>query len=164
MLISALVLAAAQPEQAPSDLFAPLAPLAFLIGHCWQAELGQRRIDTHCFESFYGGRFVRDRHRVTGGASVYEGETIYDWNAAAGRIEYTYWASDGGVSRGALTTHDGLLDFGEDVNRRADGVDVRIATTWRLSGSTAYDVVWTSPEAGLNRRMHYVRLDAAPGM
>jgi hypothetical protein len=162
MLIAALALAAAQPEQAPSDLFAPLAPLAFLVGHCWQAQLVGGRADTHCFESVYGGHFVRDRHRVTGGPSVYEGETVYAWNAAAARIEYTYWASDGGVSRGSLTAHDGLLDFGEDVNRRANGSEVRVATTWRLSGSTAYDVVWTSPAAGLNRRMHYVRLDAAP--
>jgi uncharacterized protein YndB with AHSA1/START domain len=161
MLIAALALAAAQPGQAPSDLSAPLAPLAFLVGHCWQAEVGQRRIDTHCFESLYGGRFVRDWHRVGGGAT-YEGETIYAWNARTRRVEYTYWASDGGVSRGSLVAHDGLLDFGEDVNRRSNGSEVRIATTWRPSGDTAYDVVWTSPDAALNRRMHYVRVDAAP--
>ena len=72
-------------------------PMAFLVGHCWRAELGQHQVDTHCFEPLYGGRFIRDRHEVTGGRIPYEGETIYAWNAAENRVDYTYWASDGGT-------------------------------------------------------------------
>ena len=157
MILPLLAVAAVQATQ--PDRF---APMAFLVGHCWQAELPGGQSDTHCFDSLYGGRFIRDRHQVTGGRAVYEGETIYAWNAGASRVEYTYWASDGGVSRGSVRARDGLLDFGTDVNRRPDGAEIRIATTWQPEGGTAYSVRWASSEPSLNRTMRYTRLDRLP--
>ena len=157
-MITATLLAIA--FQVPAPAADPFAPMAFLVGHCWQADMGQNRVDTHCFESLYGGRFIRDRHEVTGGPARYEGETIYTWNAATNRVEYSYWASNGGVSRGALRARDGSLDFGEDVHRRANGSELRINTIWR-PGDASYDVVWTSSEAAMNRTMRYSRVDRA---
>ena len=108
MMLALLVAASAPP------LTAELQPLSFLVGHCWRGEFASRKhVDTHCFEPVFGGKFVRDRHEVTGGETVYRGETIYGWNAETRRVEYTYWSSDGGVSRGSMVPKDGALDFGD---------------------------------------------------
>ena len=119
-----------------------LQPLAFLVGHCWRGEFGTSgAVDTHCFEPVFDGKFIRDRHEVTGGKGVYRGETLYNWNADSGRTEYTYWNSIGGVSRGMMVAKDGVLDFGSETHTAADGSKVSIATQWRPAGADAYEVV-----------------------
>ena len=139
MIGLALVLVAAQPVAAePSKL----AALDFLVGHCWRGEFKTRgEVDTHCFESVYGGKHVRDRHEVTGGKDVYRGETIFSWNAETGQAEYTYWNSNGGLSRGAMVAKGKTIDFGKEVHTRADGSKLTISTVMRILGPSAYEVV-----------------------
>lgn len=158
MLTALLMFAAGQALAIPQ-----LDPMAFLAGHCWQGRFADGKVDTHCFEPVYGGRFLRDRHEVSGGPAPYEGETLYGWNAQAGRVEYTYWNSSGGISRGSMTPRDGLLDFGDEVYRGRDGRETRIATAWHRIDDTSYEVRVASPGNPLaNRVTRYTRLDAAP--
>lgn len=155
MLLAGLLIAAQPVESAPA-MFAPLGPLGFLTGHCWQGEIAPRRTDEHCFDAVLGGRAVRDRHRVTGG---YAGETLYSWNGATRRIDYSYWNNDGGVARGSLREHDGLLDFGDGVYRDQDGRQTRVPATWRKIDERTYET--RSPAAAGARVVRYVRM--APG-
>ncbi|HEY0116964.1 MAG TPA: SRPBCC domain-containing protein [Allosphingosinicella sp.] len=160
MFTALLALAAAQPAPPPVRLAAAFEGMDFLVGHCWQGELRSGIHDTHCFERVYNGRFIRDRHEVTGG---YQGETLYNWNAMEGRAEYTYWNSAGGISRGTMRERAGLLDFGDEVYRGGNGRETRIATNWRQVDATSYEVRVTSAAGPTGSRVtRYVRLDAAP--
>jgi uncharacterized protein YndB with AHSA1/START domain len=120
---------------------AELSPLGFLVGHCWRGEFRNGAVDTHCFESVYGGRHVRDRHEVKGPDGPYSGESLYSWNAAAKQVEYTYWNSLGGVSRGTMTGRPDGLDFGDQTYVGSDGRKVAISTRWRKVGADAYETV-----------------------
>jgi uncharacterized protein YndB with AHSA1/START domain len=126
---------------APEPLRAELEPLRFLLGHCWRGEFGSGAVDTHCFESAYGGQHVRDRHEVTGEGKIYRGETLYSWDGAAKRVVYTYWNSSGGVSRGTMAATAAGLDFGDQLYTGADGGKMTISTLWRKVGSNAYETV-----------------------
>lgn len=138
---------------------APLAPLQFLVGHCWRGEIaGGKQVDTHCYEDVYGGKHVRDRHEVTGGKSIYRGETIFSWNAKLGHVEYTYWNSLGGVSRGTMTVKDGVLDFGDESYTGSDGKIRKIATSWRPS-EKSYEVISTENGVTGGRVTTYKRVD-----
>jgi hypothetical protein len=148
-------------RSAPEPLRAELEPLRFLVGHCWRGEFartGQK--DTHCFDSVYGGRHVRDRHEVTGKPVVYRGETLYSWDGEGKRVDYTYWNSLGGVSRGAMVAKPGVLDFGREEHRRADGTRISYSTMWRRVGDDAYEAVSASSDSPSGERVvRYVRID-----
>lgn len=150
----ALALAAQPPALRPG-----LEPLAFLVGHCWQGEFartGER--DTHCFEPAYGGQHIRDRHEVTGGSGTYAGETFYSAQGSDG-IAFTYFNSQGGVSRGTLRAEPGRLDFGEEHYRGADGREITLSVAWRPVGDDAYEVITTSADApAMNGTVTYRRL------
>lgn len=158
ILAAAAALAAVQPA---SSAPAPFAGMQFLLGHCWQGTFADGKVDTHCFEPVYGGALIRDRHEVTGG---YAGETIYHWNAAEGRAEYSYWNSSGGVSRGSMRLDGALLDFGDERYRGRDGREISIATRWRpAADGRSYDVLVTSSaDPTGSRTIRYVRADRAP--
>lgn len=158
MLLTALALLTAQPASAPP--MPPFEGMHFLLGHCWQGTFADGKIDTHCFEPVYGGALIRDRHEVTGG---YAGETLYHWDAAQGRAEYTYWNSAGGVSRGTMRPVGATLDFGDEVYRGRDGREQRIATSWHRDGDVAYEArVRSSADPTNSRIVRYVRADRAP--
>jgi hypothetical protein len=106
----------------------------------------------------YDGRFVRDRHEVSGGGGHYLGETVY--GVEAGAVSFTYWSSDGETMRGTMRGNGSRLDFGEMVARDGAGRETRLRTDWLLADGS-YDARWTSPDPHLNRIMHYVRLEAA---
>ena len=130
----------------PPAVTEPLAPLQFLVGHCWQAPIGGGgQLDRHCFEPVYGGKHLRDRHVVTNvaGEVTYEGETIYAFNGKAKRIEFTYFSSDGGVSYGSVSAKDGgkLLDFGDETFNGPDDKELKVATEWRRVGDDAYEAI-----------------------
>ena len=146
---------------APEPLAAGLEPLRFLVGHCWRGEFKQTgQEDTHCFESVYGGQHVRDRHEVTGKPDVYRGESLYSWNGERGLVEYTYWNSAGGVSRGAMTAKPGVLDFGNEEHRRSDGTRISFSTVWRRAGDNAYEVVSAASNSPTGERIvRYSRVD-----
>lgn len=137
MILSALLLAAAEPAVSKE-----LQPLAFLVGHCWRGQFEpEGPVDTHCFEPMLGGKHIRDRHEVSGDKDPYRGETVYSWNAEARRVEYTYWNSLGGVSRGSMVPKDGSLDFGDETHVRPDGSKLVIRTLWRPVGASAFEAV-----------------------
>lgn len=102
----------------------PLAPLAFLAGHCWTTTMiDGKETDTHCYEWMHGGQQLRDRHVVTGAKPEYRGETVYAYNGERKRVEYRYWNSIGGVSDGWVeAAADGTLRFLEDRYVGPDGV------------------------------------------
>lgn len=152
---------AASPPAPPAvRLGRPFEAMEFLVGHCWRGELRAGVEDTHCFERVYGGRFLRDRHEVTGG---YSGETLYSWNQLGGAADYTYWNSVGGVSRGTMRPNGDQLDFGDETYRAADGRTMRIATAWQRRGETQYEVRVSSPGNPTGARVtRYTRLDRAP--
>jgi len=145
------------PEAGPS---AKLEALAFLVGHCWRGEFATRgHVDTHCFEPVFGGQHIRDRHEVTGGKEVYRGETIYSWDADSGRVEYVYWNSLGGVSRGTMVPKGGVLDFGDESHTLPDGNKLVISTLWRPVGDASYEVVSTRNGVTGERIVTYRRVD-----
>lgn len=119
VLLGALL--ASAPAGAADD---PLAPLAFLAGHCWAANFYDRQTDTHCYEWLNDGKQLRDRHVVQGKDPDYRGETIYAWHGGRKRIEYRYWNSLGGQSDGYVEVGtDGTLRFLDDRYVGPDGIE-----------------------------------------
>ncbi|HYD38136.1 MAG TPA: SRPBCC family protein [Allosphingosinicella sp.] len=144
----------------PPPLRAEFEPLRFLVGHCWRGEFKDGSVDTHCFEGVYGGRHVRDRHEVKGPKGIYRGETLYSWNGAARQVEYTYWNSSGGVSRGTMAAKAEGLDFGNETYTAPDGRKLSISTLWRRVGDGAYESVSTSgADPTGSRIVRYTRVD-----
>lgn len=153
----ALALAAGAPELRPG-----LEPLDFLVGHCWRGEFANGHTDTHCFEPVYEGQHVRDRHEVTGDESVYRGETLYSVDGDGGSVTFTYWNSQGGVSRGSMRAEADRLSFGDETYRGPDGSEIRLSTFWQRAGGDAYEAVTVSADApSMNRRVRYERVAAA---
>ncbi|HEX6375165.1 MAG TPA: SRPBCC family protein [Allosphingosinicella sp.] len=145
---------------APPPLRPELEPLRFLLGACWRGGFSNGAVDTHCFESVFGGRHVRDRHEVKGPDGVYRGETLYSWNGAAKQVEYTYWNSSGGVSRGAMAAKPDGLDFGNETYTGPDGRKMTISTMWRTAGADAYETISTSAADPTGSRVvRYRRVD-----
>lgn len=125
-----------------------LEPLSFLTGYCWAGVFSKTgQVDTHCFEAVYAGAHVRDRHEVTGTSDVYRGESIYSWNPEKSAIEYVYWNSIGGVSRGRMKAELQRLVFDDEHHVRADGSQVTYSTFWRRVGDDAYEVVTKRPDS-----------------
>jgi hypothetical protein len=82
------------------DAFAPL------VGHDWTAPLPKGNLtDTQRFEGMYGKKFIRNTHEVktATGEVVYEGETIYAWDARSDRIVWWYWNASGGYLEGTAS-------------------------------------------------------------
>jgi hypothetical protein len=144
----------------PLTVRAELEPLRFLLGHCWRGEFANGSVDTHCFESVYGGQHVRDRHEVAGPGAPYRGETLYSWDGSAERVGYTYWNSTGGVSRGSMSAKGAELDFGDETYAGPDGRKTKISTLWRKVGADAYETVSRSGAGPSGSRVvRYRRVD-----
>lgn len=157
ILSIAIFTCAALANNAP-PLRPGLEPLGFLVGHCWRGQFASGEQDTHCFEPAYDGQHVRDRHEVTGGARVYRGETIYSADGS-GAVSFTYWNSQGGVSRGSMRAQGERLDFGDERYRGPDGREVSISTFWRPVGNDAYEAVTASAQSpSMNRTVRYQRV------
>jgi hypothetical protein len=158
MVIGILVALAGAAAPSPA-VRQELAPLGFLLGHCWRGEMpktGEK--DVHCFESVYGGQHVRERHKVDGRVGVYEGETLYSWDGSV--VTYTYWNSLGGVSRGSMRARGEKLDFGDESYKGPDGRTLSFSSYWRRVGPNAYEAVTVSADApSLNRTIVYRRTD-----
>jgi hypothetical protein len=121
----------------------PYAPLAYLVGHCWQGTFPDGKVtDTHCFSWIYGGKFIRDQHVVHHGAGSKDdlGESIYLWDAASGELQYLYIESAGGFSRGSVTAAPDALVF-PPTHYSENGQQQTYRSRWKRSDDTAYDVV-----------------------
>lgn len=122
---------------------AALEPLAFLAGHCWKGDMPDgKSTDEHCFSWIYDGRFLRDRHVVrVGDKPVYEGETIYYFNAASSQVEYLYITNGGGYSHGRMSPEADALDFPATTLVTAGSKPVGFRGRWTRAGSDAFDVL-----------------------
>ncbi len=153
---AALAASAAEPPLRPE-----LEPMRFLVGHCWRGAMKQGALhDVHCFEPVYDGQHIRDRHEVTGGANTYRGETLYSWNGAEKRIDFVYWNSLGGVSRGSMTPRPDLFDFGGETYTGADGRQITMSTEWRKIDARTYEARTTSANNPTGDRIvRFTRID-----
>ena len=130
------------------DAFAPL------IGRDWTAPMARGNLtDTQRFEWVYGKQFVRNTHAVKNakGEVVYDGETIYAWDARAGRIVWWYWNASGGYLEGTATPGgDGAIQTEGKNHGGANQLDrtrstIRIgADGWTFAPSYEKDGVWQS--------------------
>lgn len=119
LISSALVLCLTIPILAedPSPI-AQLQPFATLVGTTWLGTFPDgNAVDEQEFEWVFGGRFLRNVHRVrtADGQVVYEGETIYAWNPKEETIVWWYWNTTGGHIVGTMKeTDEGWLFEGEN--------------------------------------------------
>lgn len=112
----------------------PLAPLSQLAGHCWKGEFAEGGSwDRHCFEWAYDGKFLHDKHVVTGKRAPYGGETWYRYDAKAQRILYHYFNSQGGYSEGDVQPAPSELRFPEERYEQG-GKTMVLRTIWRFEG------------------------------
>ncbi len=104
----------------------PLAPLRFLAGSCWRAEIsGGDLVDVQCVEEIAGG-FLRSRHAVFGTKPEYSGETLYFVDAETETARFVYFTSLGGVSRGSVVAEGGRLVFPDQRHVARDGAEMRL--------------------------------------
>jgi hypothetical protein len=116
-----------------------LAIFATLLGHCWEAQITPRDVDTHCFTDMWSGVHVRDRHVVAhDGKSVYEGETIYSFDGK--QIVFTYVNSTGGVGTGTARVQDKAIAFSGSMRAQPRSAPQPIDSSWKLV-QDGYDVV-----------------------
>ena len=112
----------------------PLAALAPLAGSCFLGTFADGKTrDFICYEWMWGGKFLRSRHRVIGGAGPYAGETLISHDASTGKLAYDYYNSAGGIVRGRFEAVPGGFDFGSDKVEMA-GAPVELRSTWRWTG------------------------------
>jgi hypothetical protein len=132
----------AQTSAEPSNF----RPLEFLIGHCWIGTFPDgKQTDEHCFEWMYGGKFVRDRHIVRGGAEAYEGESTYSWDPKAKRINFAYYNTAGEVTSGYVEeTAEGIV-FPQK-HQTATGT-MELKTVWTRPSPDSYRV-WVGQKKG----------------
>jgi hypothetical protein len=145
LLLAMLAVVAPALAETPAAHF---EPQAFLAGSCWKGTFPDgKQVDEHCFEWVYGGKFLRDRHTVVGGAALYGGETIYYFDAPSKTVHYLYINVLGGNSRGTVTARDGTLVFPEE--SYSDGKQQQtFRSTWRRDGDDAYLVLTESKTSG----------------
>jgi hypothetical protein len=152
-MLALLLATAAAASSPPIQTRAELQPWAMFVGHCWSgAAPVPNGVDTHCFETVYGGQHVRDRHVVKiNGKAVYFGEAVY--SADGKQISFTYWNSFGGVGRGTATANDAELHFTGDMRASPNSVPEPMEATWRkIDGG--YEVT----DAGRTKRL-FRRID-----
>jgi hypothetical protein len=132
--IVTLLLGSLAVASAATATDAPLAPLSRLAGHCWKGEFADGGSwDRHCFEWAYDGKFLHDKHVVTGKRAPYGGETFYRYDAKAQRILYHYFNSQGGYSEGDVQPAQNELRFPEE-RYQQDGKTMVLRTIWRFEG------------------------------
>ncbi len=127
--------AAAEPD-------ASLQPLAFLAGHCWAGTMpGTADTDRHCFSWMFDGRYLRDRHVVRRGEkAVYEGESIYYFDAGAGRVAYFYVTAAGGHAHGTMVVEGDALVF-PAARLVSGGKSFGFRGRWTRVGEDGYEVL-----------------------
>lgn len=135
-----------------------LEPLDFLAGHCWQGTLPTGDANKHCFTREADG--IRDRHEVyRGGKTVYVGETLYVWDAAASTVRFTYSSGGKEIGKGSVKAIESGLDFGTTEYGSGDK-KVTVSTRWMRVGDKAYDAIDSAPDSPpFDRTVRYTRID-----
>ncbi|MEO7655233.1 MAG: hypothetical protein ABIS23_06065 [Sphingomicrobium sp.] len=133
-MLSMMIMAAASAALAQPLL----EPWSVLAGHCWAGPAPGGGIDTHCFESVYGGQHIRDRHSVTvDGRVVYSGESLY--SAAGPKVIFTYWNSLGGLGTGEAAVNGSDWRFTGTIHATAAGKEQPMIARWTV-GADGYQV------------------------
>jgi hypothetical protein len=115
-------------------------PLEFLVGNCWTGKFPDgKQTDTHCFEWVYDRKFIRDRHVVRGGTSLYEGETIYAWDAKEKRVGYWYWSNTGLTVTGTVEYKPDSIVFPSSYSTEEGRVELNVV--WTRPSADVYHVV-----------------------
>ena len=105
-MLLGLLIAAQTASAAAIDLSA-LRPF---VGSCWRTQVHAIVNDTHCFESMYGGRHIREQQEDRENSKdVYSGETIYSVDGNS--VVFTYYTSLGGIGRGTVSREGSTLTF-----------------------------------------------------
>lgn len=140
-LLHARPLEAQQPEARPD-----YTPLEFLVGSCWIGTFPDgKKTDEHCFEWVFDRKFIRDRHVVRGGPTLYEGETIYGLDPATKQLSFWYWTSQGLVTTGRVEyTPEGIV-FPERYTTSKGEVELK--AVWSRSGANGYRI-WQGQREG----------------
>lgn len=160
-LIALLIWGAPSPAGAGPRLQGPLAAFEGLVG-CWHGAFARTASihDDRCFTPMFDGAYLRDVHAVMGGPDIYRGEAIYRYDARRRRIEAIYFASDGGVSQGAVVVRPDGFKFPPSRFVGADGESLTIRARWRRVGPDQF-VATSEIKEGARWRPHlnitYVR-------
>ncbi len=152
VLLCGALLAQVKPAAPAAAVPGKLDAFAPLIGRDWTAPLPRGNVtDTQRFEWMYGKKFIRNTHAVktAKGEVVYEGETVYAWDARASRIVWWYWNTTGGFVEGTLSIGaDGAMIAEGQNHGDAKQLDrtrstIRIsADSWTFVSSSEKDGVW----------------------
>jgi hypothetical protein len=136
LLAAVLFAAFAAHAQTPG----PLAPMAFLAGHCWKGSMAvPGQTDEHCFAWLFGGVALRDTHVVrTPGQPDYAGESTYYYDSARKQVEYVYVENFGGISRGVVEPVAGALVF-PPTQYVSDGQALTYRARWSIADARAYE-------------------------
>jgi hypothetical protein len=162
-LLATIVVAPPSAAQtAPSSNF---APLEFAVGHCWIGTFPNgKQTDEHCFEWMYDRKFIRDRHVVRAaespGPALYEGETIYAWDAKTKRIGFTYYNVAGDVMNGLVDAGPEGIVFPQTYETA--GRVRELKSTWTRSSADAYRVVVTEKSGETWKELWTMELKREP--
>jgi len=109
-----------------------------VTGKCFVAEVGSGAHDTHCFAPIYGGKHVRDSHRVVlQGKVIYRGETVY--SSEGGELRFHYINSLGGAGRGSAQATSTGLSFVGAMRSDAEAASQPMNSEW-LWTANGYEV------------------------
>ena len=112
--------------------------LQTLTGKCFVAEVGSGARDTHCFATVYGGKHIRDTHKVVlQGRVIYRGETTY--SSEGGELRFHYINSLGGAGRGSARAISGGIAFVGAMRSDSEAASQPMNSEWRWAG-TGYAV------------------------
>lgn len=140
-----------------------LSGFEFFAGSCWEGLFsdGQSQ-DRHCFRPVFDGQFVRDTHDVTGARGPYGGETIFSADPATGRIQYTYWNTSGGISRGEMIPTETGFESPVETYDHPDGTHMKIASRWVITGPDTWEQISEEVSGDTPARLWSVAYQRAP--
>lgn len=141
-------------QQSSTVVSEPLAPMQFLIGGTWTANVqlpsGVVPIRRH-LEPILQGRAIHFRTALSG-VDKYEGN--YAYNAAKKKIEFWYPSSAGDVTNGTVTSPGpGKLEF-EFVVTDANGATTENRLHITQTGPDEYDSTLESEQGGTWKTVH----------
>ena len=145
LLLSALLVSgsfvAAPVAASDAKLDPRFEPIAFLVGHCWEADFpGGKMRDVQCFDPLFDGKLVSNWHAVEGSDPLYQGRSVFSWDDANKRVRYHYFTSTGAVSEGWFEKKDDGYVIPER-HVSPDGSVIELESLYRAEGKDAYRVV-----------------------
>ena len=134
---------------APALAGESLNMFAALLGKCFTASVGEGARDRHCFTPLFGGKHLRDSHRVLiGGKIVYRGETTYSLDS--GTVSFLYINSLGGSGHGEARQISGGIAFTGTMHAEPGAQPQSRVSTWALLAGGGYEA-----SDGKGKPVHY---------